>query len=215
MRFHHSGESSLLRVASSRLPAAVTASQLSGIKYTLSTNWHHLFSCSTAANMADRPQTATPRASSSPLKTTYLALYNFVSAILWSTVLGRVLVISAIHGTRMVYPGVGEFTKWTQTLACLEILHAAVGIVRAPLLTTAMQVASRLLLVWGVVNNFPNSTATSPVYSTMLVAWSVTEVIRYSFFAMNLSTGSVPKALMWLRYEKGISRPYRPDRLTG
>ncbi|KAK8220140.1 hypothetical protein M8818_000556 [Zalaria obscura] len=150
--------------------------------------------------MADRPQTATPRASSSPLKTTYLALYNFVSAILWSTVLGRVLVISAIHGTRMVYPGVGEFTKWTQTLACLEILHAAVGIVRAPLLTTAMQVASRLLLVWGVVNNFPNSTATSPVYSTMLVAWSVTEVIRYSFFAMNLSTGSVPKALMWLRY---------------
>jgi len=67
-------------------------------------------------------------------------------------------------------------------------------------MTTVMQVASRLLLVWGVVNNFPNETALSPVYSSMLIAWSVTEVIRYSFFAMNLWTGgAVPSMLQWLR----------------
>lgn len=63
-----------------------------------------------------------------------------------------------------------------------------------------MQVSSRLLLVWGIVNNFPNTTSRSPVYSSMLIAWSVTEIIRYSYFAINLSVGSVPSFLTWLRY---------------
>jgi very-long-chain (3R)-3-hydroxyacyl-CoA dehydratase len=72
------------------------------------------------------------------------------------------------------------------------------GVVRAPILTTGMQVASRLLLVWPVVNVFPGL-ASSPAYSSMLVAWSVTEVIRYSYFALTLS-GFQPKFLSWLRY---------------
>lgn len=63
-----------------------------------------------------------------------------------------------------------------------------------------MQVASRILLIWGIVHPFPNTVAFSPVYSSMLIAWSVTEVIRYSYFAINLSTGSVPALWLWLRY---------------
>ena len=62
-----------------------------------------------------------------------------------------------------------------------------------------MQVASRLLLVWGVVNIYPENTAPSPFYSTMLLAWSVTEVIRYSYFVLNLR-GEVPALVTWLRY---------------
>ena len=61
-----------------------------------------------------------------------------------------------------------------------------------------MQVASRLLLVWPVVNVFPGL-ATSPAYSSMLIAWSVTEVIRYSYFALTLS-GFQPGFITWLRY---------------
>ena len=64
-----------------------------------------------------------------------------------------------------------------------------------------MQVASRLLLVWPIVNTFPNTTArSSPAYSSMLIAWSVTEVIRYSYFAVNLTYGGVPRWMTWLRY---------------
>jgi hypothetical protein len=74
------------------------------------------------------------------------------------------------------------------------------GVVRAPLLTTVMQVASRFLLVWGVVDLFPAATGPNPAYSTMLLAWSVTEVIRYSYFAINLSFGKVPSWMTWLRY---------------
>ena len=63
-----------------------------------------------------------------------------------------------------------------------------------------MQVASRLLLVWGIVNTFPGTTTRSIAYSTMLIAWSITEIIRYSYFATNLATGQVPASLTWLRY---------------
>jgi hypothetical protein len=63
-----------------------------------------------------------------------------------------------------------------------------------------MQVASRFLLVWGVVDLFPSATGPNPAYSTMLIAWSITEVIRYSYFAVNLSFGKVPSWMTWLRY---------------
>lgn len=74
------------------------------------------------------------------------------------------------------------------------------GIVRAPIMTTIMQVSSRFLLVWGIVDIFPKLALQSPFYSSMLVAWSVTEVIRYSFFALNLGLNWQPKLLTWLRY---------------
>lgn len=74
------------------------------------------------------------------------------------------------------------------------------GIVRSPLPTTAMQVSSRLLLIWAVVNRYPKDTAPSAFYSTMLLAWSVTEVIRYSYFVFNLQSRGVPQFMTWLRY---------------
>lgn len=61
-----------------------------------------------------------------------------------------------------------------------------------------MQVASRILLVWFIVNPFP-VLAKSAGYSSMLLAWSVTEVIRYSFFTVSLS-GFSPGVISWLRY---------------
>ncbi|KAK2627345.1 hypothetical protein QTJ16_003311 [Diplocarpon rosae] len=135
---------------------------------------------------------------SSSLKKQYLILYNFVSAFLWLTVLGRVLLLIPLVGFGRVYPGVGRFTKWTQSLALLEVVHAATSLVRAPINTTAMQVASRLLLVWGIIFQYP-FLAKSAAYSTMLIAWSVTEVVRYSYFVFTLS-GYSPGLISWLRY---------------
>ncbi|KAI0994113.1 hypothetical protein K3495_g14070 [Podosphaera aphanis] len=135
---------------------------------------------------------------SSSWRTQYLILYNFVSALLWLVVLGRVLMLVPLVGFERVYQGVGKFTQLTQTLALLEVFHSATGLVRAPISTTAMQVASRLLLVWVVVQPFP-FVAKSPGYSSMLIAWSVTEVIRYSYFVCNLS-GFNPGIVTWFRY---------------
>jgi very-long-chain (3R)-3-hydroxyacyl-CoA dehydratase len=74
------------------------------------------------------------------------------------------------------------------------------GIVRAPLLTTLMQVASRFLLVWGIAYHFPATTSHSPAYSSMLLAWSFTEVVRYGYFVFTLSGLGVPALLSFLRY---------------
>lgn len=77
-----------------------------------------------------------------------------------------------------------------------------IGLVRAPLLTTLMQVSSRFLLVHLIASPyaFPSTSRPSPAYSTMLLAWSVTEVIRYSYFVFNLSGVGVPRLWTWLRY---------------
>ena len=74
------------------------------------------------------------------------------------------------------------------------------GLVNASILTTLIQVASRILLVWGIQHNFPGLVSTSPAYSTMLLAWSITEVVRYSYFTMAIGGGGVPPFLAWLRY---------------
>ncbi|PSN66561.1 PTPLA-domain-containing protein [Corynespora cassiicola Philippines] len=152
--------------------------------------------------MPPKSKTQDKPAPTHSLKTTYLLGYNALSALLWFAVLGRVVSIGAKNGVRngKVYRDTEEFCRLTQSLAGLEVLHSLLGIVRAPLLTTLMQVASRFLLVWGIANNFPETTQHSPAYSSMLVAWSVTEVIRYSYFVFVLSGNGVPALWTWLRY---------------
>ncbi|CAI6341006.1 unnamed protein product [Periconia digitata] len=166
------------------------------------------------------------------LKNQYLISYNAISAALWFGVLGRVAIHGQYYGLSdgHVYEESERYTRLTQSLAVLEVVHSAIGmlyplslffergssgessmvysltnpcsagLVRAPMLTTLMQVASRLLLVWGIGYNFPQTTKYSPAYSTMLIAWSVTELIRYSYFVFLLGKSGVPKLWTWLRY---------------
>ncbi|KAI5121580.1 hypothetical protein M0805_000759 [Coniferiporia weirii] len=96
------------------------------------------------------------------------------------------------------YAAVGPETTLVQSVALLEVLHAALGWVRSPVQTTAMQVASRLFLVWGVAEQFEVA-RTTPLYASMVFAWSLTEVVRYTFYACSL-IGVEPYALLWLRY---------------
>ncbi|KAJ9660719.1 hypothetical protein H2201_006798 [Coniosporium apollinis] len=135
-----------------------------------------------------------PRAArSSGAKRTYLLTYNFVSTILWAAVLGRVVLTVLFAGWQQVYKSTGDFAFWTQLGAVAEVGHAALGLVRAPLPTTAMQVASRLLLV-SLARLFPRTASSTPFYTTMLLAWSVTEVIRYAYFVCVLWGASNPRS---------------------
>ncbi|KAG5728840.1 3-hydroxyacyl-CoA dehydratase PASTICCINO 2 [Termitomyces sp. T112] len=96
------------------------------------------------------------------------------------------------------YTRVGTPTAAVQSLAAMEVLHVLLGWVRAPLPTTAAQVSSRLFLVWGIVEQFTD-VRTNPLYTSMILSWSITEVIRYAFYALTLM-GSEPRLLLWLRY---------------
>ena len=86
----------------------------------------------------------------SRLLKTYLLAYNGACALGW----GYLLYLTAVAYTSAVPPS----TLWAtlalpltvvQTAAVLEVLHALLGLVNAPVGPTAAQVASRLLLVWG------------------------------------------------------------------
>ena len=67
------------------------------------------------------------------------------------------------------------------------------GLVRSPLPTATLQVSSRLFLIWAICHppSFAPHTTPSPFYSSMLIAWSTSEVVRYSYFVISLR-GGVP-----------------------
>lgn len=127
--------------------------------------------------------------------------------MLWAAVLVQTVALVPLAGARNVYGrgvgdgiglGLGEWTKWTQTLAVLEVLHVALGLLRSSLFTTVIQIASRLLLVWGVCDRYMAPRA-SVAYPTMLFAWAVTEVCRYPYYIAALNRSPAP-LLQWLRY---------------
>lgn len=54
----------------------------------------------------------------------YLLTYNALSALLWLRIL---IPILSAPSTATVYTTLEPWTRWTQTLAAAEILHAALG----------------------------------------------------------------------------------------
>ena len=90
------------------------------------------FNCPTTIDQQAMADTQQPRRQQSEAKKAYLVLYNFVSAVAWLTVLGRTAAVLYLRNASFVYFAVGSWAKWTQTLAALEILHAALGKFRAP-----------------------------------------------------------------------------------
>ena len=152
----------------------------------------------------------------------YFIAYNGVSLALWATITLRAIAIMAllIPTTHLyvLHEALHPLLTVTQSLAILEIIHSLVGIVRASPLTTLLQIASRLFLVWGVVGLFPEVVANKRIfgdrvqhypgapggslaYAGILMAWGITECVRYSFFVWKECLGNdrVPSWLIWLR----------------
>ncbi|VDK54145.1 unnamed protein product [Anisakis simplex] len=114
--------------------------------------------------------------------------------ILWKTLLG---LISGMSYSK-IYESVELELQIFQTAAILEIVHAAIGIVRSPVGTTAIQVFSRVTVVWMVLYKVVSARDSIGV-PMLLLAWSITEVVRYSYYALSL-INSVPRLLVWMRY---------------
>jgi very-long-chain (3R)-3-hydroxyacyl-CoA dehydratase len=170
---------------------------------------------------ASKPQTPAV-AYAQPSSTTtqqYLLFYNFVCFALWTTVTLRAATLlpilashNKVHG---LFKAIFPLLKWTQTIAILEIVHSLVGLVRAKAFTTAMQVASRLGVVWAIgellpevivtKNRWGRDTAGAPgtpyAFAGCVIAWGVTEIIRYGYFVWREGiSGQIPSWLNWLRY---------------
>lgn len=150
----------------------------------------------------------------------YLFTYNTLNLTAWATCTLYAIYLLSQNSTPL--PNVFNeiyhpLLTGTQSLAVLEILHSLFGVVRAPVVTTLMQVASRVLVVWGVMFPFGYEKIASGggivggvgagegqlgdyAFLGCLGAWGVTECIRYGFFALQVSGLGVPAWWAWLRY---------------
>lgn len=142
------------------------------------------------------------------LVTGYLALYNAAQAVGWGYSLSLVVQHIASGSSASLWVSAGYPVYTLTMLTFLEVVHSLLGFVRAPWTTTFVQVLSRILLA-AVCNVMCASstactgaiTSTSPAMwlTMMCFAWSLTEVVRYSFYFFNLFKIDV-KPLTWLRY---------------
>lgn len=139
----------------------------------------------------------------------YLLAYNGLLTVGWAVILVRTVLYVVDHGaswvadgTVVTMPGLYDNLRWWlqvfQTAAFLEIVHAALGMVRSGLFTTLMQVFSRLFVLWGIMEGVTGVTSSTGVLLVSL-AWSITEVVRYAFYFFALM-GAVPYLIKWCRY---------------
>ena len=96
--------------------------------------------------------------------------------------------------------------------------YSALGLVRSNPVLTGFQVFSRVFVTWVIVHSFPEAQVSENVtclmlavyhflsqfqasrgFPLLLLAWTITEIIRYSFYALNL-VGQNPYLVAWLRY---------------
>lgn len=127
----------------------------------------------------------------------YLSAYNTFALIAWlfyvSMVTGRGFILDS--DSRMML-------TIAQGVALLEVLHAALGWAGGSWWLTALQVASRILVVV-LINVLPLDLFASDIgfYGTVMVsaAWGLTEVIRYAYYRQNMR-GANLGYLEWARY---------------
>jgi len=128
----------------------------------------------------------------------YLAAYNAAQFAGWGFVLFKIGEHFANGGnSKTLYPEIATPLNVFQGAALLEVLHSLLGLVSSPLLTTAIQIASRLLLV--AVAHYSLEAQVSPFLTLMATSWSITEVVRYLFYVLEIFK-AVPRFLLWLRY---------------
>jgi very-long-chain (3R)-3-hydroxyacyl-CoA dehydratase len=129
----------------------------------------------------------------------YLIAYNLASALGWAYVLYLAVTCFLANKTpKEAWAELGGPLMVIQTTMAMEILHALVGFVPSPVFVTALQVSSRLWVVWGATYCALECQSHWSLY-LMVVSWCLAEVPRYLFYVSNLATGSVPSLLFFVR----------------
>ncbi|KAK8022138.1 3-hydroxy acyl-CoA dehydratase [Apiospora rasikravindrae] len=147
----------------------------------------------------------------------YLITYNAVSFLLWTLITLRAVSFLVLGPDTDEYdePAAGSLYRQlpfpllavTQTLAFLEVAHAALGLVGASAATTALQIGGKNLVVWTVMTRFPDlflgaddKEGGQRGFLGCVLAWGCSEMIRYAFFVGQLLRGEPFGWIKWLRY---------------
>lgn len=139
----------------------------------------------------------------SAFKKLYLVAYNSALVIAWSLVLLKsAIFISERKDVGGLYNEVEYWLKVAQTAAVMEIVHALVGLVKSSVFTTFPQVLSRLGVLWIILESIimkNHSTHDTIGFPLLLFAWTITEIVRYTFYT-NTLLDNLGYTLKWCRY---------------
>ncbi|EYU18935.1 hypothetical protein ABFS82_04G185600 [Erythranthe guttata] len=139
----------------------------------------------------------------SQLRNLYLFSYNLFQCFGWALSLFRIL--SNFLSTKSVngaFSAVGDLICLLQCIAFLEVIHGAIGIVPSGVVLPLMQWGGRTHFLLAVVRKIPEVQELPSVFITF-VAWSFSEVIRYSHYALNC-IGTPPNWITFIRYNAFI-----------
>lgn len=129
----------------------------------------------------------------------YLVLYNTVQTGGWSYILFQALKYIVKYKTLTgLWKICGPSLIIFQTLAALEVIHCILRLVPSNPVVTFVQVASRIFQVWGIMIPI-EQVQNSHTLTVTIIAWSITEVVRYSYYLAQLM-GKPSKFHMWCRY---------------
>ena len=132
------------------------------------------------------------------LRRLYLVIYNWVVVAGWVQVMYFTVNTLRESSPAAVYDAVEKPLQLAQTTVVLEILHGLVGLVRSPVSATLPQIGSRLFVTWGILHSFPE-VRNHWLVSSLVISWSLTDIIQYYFFGMKEAFGYTPSWLQWLR----------------
>ena len=133
----------------------------------------------------------------------YLILYNFIQLCGWSFFFFRgVLNLINFNSLQEMYSNTHIILECCQYGAFLEIIHAITGIVKTSILSTSIQIIGRISIVL-LLQFVP--VEISYGYLIIFFAWSSIEIVRYSYYILNLikknySNFNIPYLLIWCRY---------------
>ncbi|XAR60539.1 Very-long-chain (3R)-3-hydroxyacyl-[acyl-carrier protein] dehydratase [Bertholletia excelsa] len=129
----------------------------------------------------------------------YLFVYNSLQAVGWTISLIQLLAyfVSA-KSFGSAYSSAGESVCFLQTIAFLEVIHGAIGIVPSGFLLPLMQWGGRVHFLLAIVRRIDEVQELPAVFLTFL-SWGLIEVIRYPHYALNC-IGSSPFLITYLRY---------------
>lgn len=146
------------------------------------------------------------------MKKAYLLAYNGFSAALWAfCVVKAGIVLSSGGAAGQAWEQIRTAFVLAQTAMLLDIAHAAIGLVPSPVMVVAMQVGSRIFVLWGHLYFAPECQKHWSLW-LIVFSWGTTEVVRYLFYAFAL-LGSVPYPLFYLRYS--LFMALYPSGITG
>ncbi|KAG8125178.1 hypothetical protein E2320_020439 [Naja naja] len=111
---------------------------------------------------------------------------------------GLVRAYLATGSYHKLYHSIEKPLKFFQTGALLEIVHCAIGIVPSSVVLTAFQIMSRVFLTWGIAHSVKEVQSEDSIL-LFVVAWTITEIIRYSFYTFSL-LNHLPYFIKWARY---------------